>query len=90
MLQLHELPLAVDSPVGRTKENEYDPLRSHQRFQGTALAGLIQQGKFGGCRARSGPNLGSVAQALKLPPQRKARERGNTRDQDQVHRLTSV
>src|SRR5690242_18458319 len=40
-LQLHELRLAVGSPVGRAQKDEHRALRSHDGLQRPGLAGLV-------------------------------------------------
>ena len=42
-LQLHELRLAVRSPVDRTVEGQHRPVRAHDRLQGLCLSVLVRE-----------------------------------------------
>ena len=46
-LQLHELRLAVGSPVGRAEEHQQRALRPEQRQEAVRLAVLIREGEVG-------------------------------------------
>src|ERR1035438_1009504 len=85
VLQLHELPFAIRSPICRTEEHQHETLPPHQRFHGARAAVLIGQGEIGGYPTGGGPKLSSVAQALGLPPERKAGRRGDARENGKLH-----
>jgi hypothetical protein len=87
VLQLHELPFAIRSPICRTEEHKHQALPRHQRFHDTRLAVLIGQGEIGGYLTGGGSKLSSVVQALglPLPPERKAGRRGDASENGSLH-----